>query len=169
MSVEEALLAEAGERIMARGTCLDIGPGIAPQKIARFTTHLCVEPHIEYVERLARDRYPVMMMTAADALPRLRPVDVIFMLDVIEHMDREEGEAVLEIAKATARQIIVFTPIGFYPQSYKDGAKDAWGMNGAYWQTHRSGWVPEDFPGWEILVEPEAHEGHGAFVAIWSR
>lgn len=165
----EDIFAEAGRRIVARGTCVDIGPGIKPQTLAKFVTHLCVEPHIEYVERLARDRYPVMMLSAIDALPRLRPVDVVFLLDVIEHMDRAEGEAVLELAKVTGRQVVVFTPLGYLPQSYAEGEKDAWGMNGTYWQTHRSGWTPDDFPGWEIMVEPGAHEGRGAFVAIWSR
>jgi len=126
--------------------------------------HICIEPHYEYAEWLRERGYPVVQATALTVLDKMERVDTIFMLDVIEHMQKDEGLAVLEIAKKKANQVVVFTPIGFHEQSYKEGDKDAWGMNGTDWQTHRSGWMPSEFAGWNV------HEGVvacPAFFAVW--
>jgi hypothetical protein len=87
-------------------------------------------------------------------------VDSVFALDVIEHMEKEEGLQFLKEAERVARkQILVYTPLGFYPQSYEDKNKlDRWQMGGGYWQTHRSGWNPEDFgEDWELICCKEYH------------
>ena len=67
----------------------------------------------------------------------------------------EGVQLALKLALAKARQqVVVFTPHGFHKQEYVKGEKDAWGMNGTYWQTHRSGWTPEDFDeSWRVIVE----------------
>jgi len=160
----------AGSKIRDGGSCDDIGPGIRPQTLRRYSRHYCVEPCPEYADWLDARGWQTFRLTALEHL-RIggQYVDALFLLDVIEHMEREEGEEVLRLAQKAAGQVIVFTPLGFYPQTYTEGEPDAWGLNGGIWQTHRSGWTPEDFPGWEIKVDPNAHEGHGAFMAIWSR
>ncbi len=84
---------------------------------------------------------------------------MIYLLDAIEHMTRPAGELVLKLAKALGpKQIVVFTPKGFLPQE-----GDAWGLGGEEWQRHRSGWKPEDFPGWYI----EEYMGM-QFFAVWT-
>ncbi len=146
----------------------DIGPGIRPQPFYRADYHLCIEPHEEYANWLKDKGYPVLMGTACEWLPRIEPVDVVYMLDVIEHMDKDEGAEALKLARSKAEQVVVFTPLGFHEQSYKAGEKDAWGMNGTHWQTHRSGWMPDDFPGASIYVDPTFHGNYGALFAIFN-
>ena len=149
-------------------TIYDVGAGIRPQPFFKPKRHLCVEPHREYAEWLADAGYPVAQVTARQWFSACEPVDSIFLLDVIEHMDKTEGREVLDLAKSKAReQIVVFTPLGFVEQSYVEGDKDRWGMNGGFWQTHRSGWMPEEFPGWRVLADPYFHGADGAFFAIF--
>ena len=147
-------------RMKLAHTLVDVGPGIRPQDLVPTSVHICVEPHHEYVEIL-KDEYPVICGKAIDVVPLLKGIDTFVCLDVIEHMEKEEGLKLIEEMKKIARQqIVIFTPNGFEPQSHPDGV-DKWGMNGGFWQEHRSGWTPEDFPGWEIHIA-----GKG-FFAIW--
>jgi len=134
----------------------DIGPGIRPQPFYKPKRHICIEPHDEYADRLEGRGFEVLRSTALAALPRIERVGAIFLLDVIEHMEKAEGEACLRLAVSKADQVVVFTPHGFKEQSYKPGDKDAWGLNGCHWQTHRSGWTPDEFPGARIFSDGSA-------------
>ena len=161
------LFDRAAVHIRPVDTIYDIGAGIRPQPFFKAARHVCIEPHDEYAEWLEQHDYPVLRRTAFAALPLAPPVETIFLLDVIEHMPKLVGLDVIKMAHARAtRQIVVFTPLGFNEQSYGAGEKDRWGMNGGYWQTHRSGWEPEDFPGWTIIEDPAFHGSFGAFFAI---
>ena len=135
----------------------------------RADRHICIEPHPEYQQWLGERGYRVIGLTAIDFLEWARPADAIFLLDVIEHMEKPEALEVLAHCKRLAKQVVVFTPLGFHPQHYQPGDKDAWGMNGTYWQTHRSGWLPEEFEGWATLVDEHFHgEKGGGFFAIFN-
>jgi hypothetical protein len=106
-----------------------------------------------------------------------KSVDTVFLVDVIEHLEKEEGRNLLALTEKIARkQVVVFTPLGFMPQHHEDG-KDAWGLNGADWQEHKSGWLPEDFSeDWQFFIAKEFHlidnllqpleKPYGAFWAI---
>jgi SAM-dependent methyltransferase len=62
--------------------------------------------------------------------------DAVVMLDLIEHLDREDGEELLRRAERIAREVVVLTtPNGFINQSPYDGNA---------LQEHRSGWTVED-------------------------
>lgn len=161
------LFDEVARHIRRAQRICDIGPGIRPQPFYRADFHLCIEPHEEYANWLKDKGYPVLLGTAQEWLQGIDPVEVIYMLDVIEHMDKDDGRLVLDLARKKAKQVVVFTPLGFYEQSYKEGEKDAWGMNGTHWQTHRSGWMPEDFPDARIYADPKFHGNYGAFFAIF--
>lgn len=140
---------------------LDVGAGIRPMQWYTPRRHICVEPHKTYWERLLAAGYECVKATAYDVLYNAKPgeFDAIYLLDVIEHMERAEGEAVLAaIEKAQPQQSVVFTPDGFVAQE-----GDAWGLDGAEWQRHRSGWTASDFPGWAITKH-----GKGIF-AVWTR
>ncbi len=80
------------------------------------------------------------------------------MIDVVEHLEKEEGLRLLCLTERIARrQIVLFTPLGFMPQEHLDG-KDAWGLEGGRWQEHKSGWLPEDFgESWDIYASEEYH------------
>ncbi len=50
----------------------------------------------------------------------------------------------MTIARAryiATQQVVLYTPYGFVEQTH-----DEWGLGGEEWQTHRSGWLPKDFP-----------------------
>jgi hypothetical protein len=157
----------AKRKVIRTSVVLDVGPGIRPQAYFRPRIHICLEPHLPYIERMRQgmgdDPTYVFLNSTWDVAMRLLPaksVDTVFALDVIEHFEKQEGLKFLEEAERVARrQIMVFTPLGFYPQTFGDSDKsDRWGMDGACWQTHRSGWYPEDFgEGWELICCEACH------------
>jgi len=145
---------------------LDIGCGIRPQSFFHPKLHICCEPHLEYVQDL-QGRFKgifnvVIVQEEAQNLVRMMPdqsVDSIFLLDVVEHLEKESGRSLIsECERIARRQIIVFTPLGFVPQEYKAGEEDAWGFRGGQWQAHKSGWTPNDFDSkWEVLASKKYH------------
>jgi hypothetical protein len=168
---------------------LDIGCGIMPQNFIVPLLHICCEPYDEYLDYLSRKiklpenkgrDYLVLKMGWQDVVKYfpLKSVDTIFLVDVIEHLDKDEGKKLLLATQEIARhQVVVFTPLGFMPQEHHDGI-DAWGLSGAAWQEHKSGWLPEDFEGdgWKFFASKEFHTTdnlgsplkkiYGAFWAI---
>ncbi|MCZ6688717.1 MAG: class I SAM-dependent methyltransferase [Planctomycetota bacterium] len=175
----------ARSRIRNTKVVLDVGSGRRPQSWVKAQVHICVDPHLPYLLRLMgsrryRSRH-VLLNCEWDTAMKLLPsdsVDSVLAFDFIEHLDKESGHRFLREAKRVARrQIVVFTPLGFYPQSYKPGEKDSLGMDGASWQTHVSGWDVDDFKdGWDLVCCEEFHKvdqygqllerPHGAFWAI---
>ena len=144
---------------------LDLGPGICPQPFIKPHVHICVEAHRPYLERvqskLGWDPRYVLVNATWDQVIGMFPdksIDTVFALDFIEHLEKEDGLRMLREAERVARrQVVVYTPHGFFPQSYEDPNKpDRWGMDGGYWQTHRSGWDFEDFgDSWEFICCPD--------------
>jgi len=183
---KENLDAEVRRRIRTVETVLDIGPGISPQSIFKPKVHICIEPFAPYLERLRKELASesgfvflnTEWKTGVELMPQ-KSVDTVFALDLIEHLSKSDGLDLLRHAERLARQqVVIFTPLGFYAQDYDDPAKpDRWGMQGGHWQTHRSGWAPEDFPApWQVFACKHYHsmdqheqplsEPHGAFWAI---
>lgn len=185
---KEELLAEIPKHIKSVEVLLDIGSGILPQRMVRSKVHICVDPHEEYVAHLQKyedvrgdfEKSYVILNAAWEEVVRIFPpqsVDSVFLVDVIEHLAKEEVFYLLQKTEKIARiQVVLFTPLGFIPQRHPDGI-DAWGLHGGKWQEHKSGWYPEDFDdSWECLVAPEYHyesniggkyeKPHGAFFAI---
>ena len=149
---------------------LDIGCGIRPQGFFKPKLHLCSEPHGEYVEVLRQKsaewtNIAVLQATAQEVVKFFpdKSLDSVFMLDVLEHLDKEDGERLIgQCERIARRQIIVFAPLGFVPQEFHPAEKDGWGLHGAVWQTHRSGWRPEDFDvSWSIFASTEFHLTNG--------
>ncbi|MFA6513916.1 MAG: class I SAM-dependent methyltransferase [Patescibacteria group bacterium] len=173
-------------KIKKTNVILDIGCGIRPQNFITPIVHICAEPFEQYVKTLQKiasettNRNYVIMQSGWQDVIKILPeesVDTIFILDVIEHLDKNEGERLLkETEKIAKKQIIIFTPLGFLPQK-SENKKDAWGMDGGDWQEHKSGWLPEDFDdSWDIHALKEYHffdsagikyeKPYGAFYAI---
>jgi len=147
---------------------LDIGCGIMPQRYVRPLVHVCCEPFGQYVGVLQDKvrgecdrRYIVLNATWGEAVRMFpeRSVDSVFLVDVIEHVEREEAMALLKATERICRrQLALFTPLGFMPQHHEDG-KDAWGLDGGTWQEHKSGWQPGDFDAtWRIFAAKSYHE-----------
>lgn len=61
--------------------------------------------------------------------------DLALLADVIEHLEKPEGFALLDSLLGRARRVLVTTPLGFRRQE----------VPGLPFETHRSGWFPWDF------------------------
>ena len=69
-------------------------------------------------------------------------MDLVTLIDVIEHFDQKDAEEVLRQAEEVARRrVLLFTPRGRFPQE----GFDAFGLGGEELQRHRSSWEPDDF------------------------
>ncbi|MGL5557769.1 MAG: hypothetical protein ACRDC3_01385 [Paraclostridium dentum] len=166
---------------------LDIGCGIRPFTNIECKIHICCEPYNEYIEVL-NEKYKdllVLNMSWQDVVKSFpfNSIDTILLSDVIEHLEKEEAIDLLsKTLNIASQQVIIFTPLGFFEQDHPDGI-DAWGFHGGKWQTHRSGWYPEDFPEnpnghWDFYICTDFHhlnnkeekllKPKGAFWAIWS-
>jgi hypothetical protein len=164
---------------------LDVGCGIMPQPYLRPLVHICCEPFDQYVRVLQEkvrgqaDRTFVVLKASWSAALELFPphsVDTVFLVDVIEHLEKEEGRRLLAATEGLARrQVVIFTPLGFMAQHHSDG-KDAWGLEGGAWQEHKSGWGPEDFDlSWQIYAAKVFHTTDNVgrplekpFGALWA-
>jgi hypothetical protein len=165
---KDAVPAEIERRVRPADIVLDVGPGIRPQNHVMPLVHICLEPFAPYIERVregvGNDPRFVFLnctwQTGFETLPD-KSVDSVFALDVIEHLEKEEGLELLRQARRVARrQVMIFTPLGYMPQDYDEqDKKDRWGMEGGYWQTHRSGWEPADFDDdWTFVACKHFHE-----------
>jgi hypothetical protein len=149
-------------------TVLDVGAGVRPMQWFRPERHLCIEPFDRYADILRSAGYEVQQARALDAMLHLlvegARFEAVMLLDVIEHMDKAEGDKVLGLALALAtRQVVVVTPDGFTEQTH-----DAWGYGGHAWQTHRSGWTRADFGfGFDVQRVVDA-QGAAALIALWT-
>ncbi len=182
----DAIFGVVQESIIPTHIVLDVGAGIQPQAYFVPAVHIIIEPFLPYIETMQKEipvqsRKVCLNGTWDKVMPLLpnKSVDTIFALDVIEHFEKSEGQKFLQEALRLARkQVVIFTPLGLYPQEYDENdLTDRWGMQGGYWQSHRSGWEPADFDnGWEIFACKEFHlvdqhedhlqKPHGAFWAI---
>jgi ubiquinone/menaquinone biosynthesis C-methylase UbiE len=135
----------SGEGLTPLKSLLDVGIGLTPQQYLPVKgRHVGLDAHQPYLDRLKKER-PEIETVRHDLNDRLPFQDnqfqVVWMGDVIEHLEKEAGMALFEEAKRVASVgVVVRTPEGFDPQS-----EDTWGMGAEYWQTHRSGWTPEEF------------------------
>ena len=149
---------------------LDIGTGISPQEYIEPSVHICCEPYAEYIEVLKqriksefknkKQKYVLINLNWGEVInifPK-KSIDSVFLIDVIEHLNKEEASILLKrTEEIVTNQIVIFTPLGFMPQTHNDG-KDAWGLSGAKWQEHLSGWDNNDFDeSWDILAVKAYH------------
>lgn len=166
-------------------TVLDVGCGIVPMNYFRPKLHIMVEPWDEY-SNILRQRHAddksvlILKLDALEALIALhdKSIDSVFLLDVIEHLEKEAGmKVVAEIERVARRQAVIFTPLGFMPQHLEADESDAWGLSGGKMQEHKSGWLPEDFgTQWEFHICEKYHlkdfrgefldKPYGAFFAV---
>lgn len=101
----------------------------------------------QYLEKV-HELCPHAKLVCSDALDYLmerndNSVDVVSIIDGIEHLPKREGYRLLKHAKRVARrQVLVFTPEGYL----KNEPHNAWGIEGAdHLQQHQSGWLIKDF------------------------
>lgn len=129
------------------------------------------------------DRCPQAKTVCSDSLEYVKgqpdnSVDVISIIDGIEHMDKKSGLELVEQMKRVARkEILLFTPQGQTEDGYlKNEPHNAWGIEGAdEHQTHKSGWTTLELKdlGFEMLDMQSATSQHDepytAMMARWSK
>jgi hypothetical protein len=159
-------------------TVFDLGCGVRPSMLFAPELRICVETFEPYHQYL-RDRFSrvPLVIIKEDVLEFLKrqpdkSIDTLVANDLIEHLERPKGEKfLLEIERTVVNQALIFTPYGFMEQHVDEGS-DGWGWSGNKHQTHLSGWLPEDFPGWKIIFSKDYHLSNksyseGAFAAIY--
>jgi len=185
----EALVEAAKARLHPVPVVLDIGIGIRPQSIVRCQLHIGIEPYAPYIARLRAacpdmPQHVLLQGMWDQVMPHFpdQSVDTVVAGDVLEHLEKPDGRRFLQEAERLARQqIVVFTPLGFHAQPFHpEDPTDRWGMQGGYWQAHRSGWMPDEFDDhWTCLCCEAYHfedehnqpleKGFGAFYAIFTK
>lgn len=149
---------------------LDVGCGIRPQNFVTADRCVGIDAHRPYLQQIqpVYTNWTLICGRANEVLARFTDAsfDLVLAMDFIEHLTRRSGWRFLREAQRVGRQVAVFTPLGYMEQSYGPDELDAWGMDGTHWQTHRSGWTPQDFPGWDIDVLTDFHRNASAFWAI---
>lgn len=112
---------------------LDVGCG--PKSILRGSVGMdAFLPSL----RAGRPHHRAIVAARAPDLPfRDGAFDAVVALDVIEHLERSQGERLIaEMERVSRDRVVIFTPNGFLPQGALDGNP---------FQVHRSGWSPEEF------------------------
>ncbi len=133
---------------------LDVGTGLmhsladlpCPVKIG-------LEAHRPYLEhRRVPEAVPVNASALElEAIFVQGSVDLVSMIDVLEHFEPADAASVLRQAESVAhRRVVLFTPRGHFPQE----GHDAFGLGGEELQQHRSQWEPEDLTsrGYRVVV-----------------
>jgi len=133
----------------------------------------------QYLFQVAH-QYPNVKVVESDALEYLRTqpdqsVDVISIIDGIEHMTKGTGlNLITEMKRVAKKEILLFTPQGHVDGGYlKNEPHNAWGIEGAdERQTHKSGWTALELKdlGFEMLNSAEDVSQHGEpYTALMMR
>lgn len=154
-------------------TLVDVGCGIRPFCEIDANVHICIEPWKEYIDIIS-NCYPKtssFVFLNTDAINGLKTfadksVDSVCIIDVIEHLSKDDGYVLIKEAERIARkQIIIFTPLGYMSNHAEE--KDGWGLNGGKMQEHLSGWLPEDFDeDWDIHICEKYHLKENHHIVI---
>lgn len=82
--------------------------------------------------------------------------DVMICSDGIEHLSKQAGFDLALTMKLQSAKSVIFTPLGEWMITDSDHP-----------DSHKSGWMPNDFPGYATIVLPEFHPvlETGAFFA----
>jgi len=126
-------------------TVLDIGcgRGVPAHLVLRRCSHYYLvgldifEPYVRECQKSGS--HEALILGDARRLPfsKSKPFDIVFLVEVIEHLDKQEAQQVLEAAEEICRkQIILTAPVGFLRQQAYDSN---------LYQEHKSAWNPAEF------------------------
>ncbi len=168
----EALDRVVADHIQKVNVVLDINPGLQPQMFFRPRLHICCEQHPQHVQTLQNhfggtSRFVILQASALETL-KVMPdgsVDSVFLINSIEHLQKDEGRLLLRHCERVARrQIVLFSPLGDMPQQEYETDEDERDLyRRGERRAHESGWTPEDFDGsWEILASRAYYSAEAA-------
>lgn len=161
-----------GESLLS--LCCGIGlelSGLSTQDVT------AVDIHQAYLDQV-HHRCPQAKTVCSDAWEYIKDqpdnsVDVVSLIDCVEHMTKEVGLKVIKKAKKVARkQVLLFTPEGYL----KNEPHNAWGIEGGdEYQLHKSGWEVLEIKdlGFDLVQTHDDISQHGepyrALMFTWSK
>lgn len=139
-----------------RMSILDVGSGpCRKEKNRRFrgVDITCFDIFAPYLKECRRYGFDTVKgdVRRIDTHFSRKSFDIVWLIDVIEHLTKKEGFILLAHLDQIARkQIIISTPLGWYPQDYEcieaewlEGEEKSAEKN--IHQQHKSAWVEKDF------------------------
>ncbi len=124
-------------------TVLDVGCGSwSPlAKVKKNFKSVGIDMYKPSIEELRKtkihDEYKIGNVLKLRTYFKPKSFDAVIALDVIEHLEKEEGYELLSQMESIARKkVIILTPFGFTEQHPSDGNP---------YQIHKSGWYIDDF------------------------
>ncbi|PKM92138.1 MAG: SAM-dependent methyltransferase [Euryarchaeota archaeon HGW-Euryarchaeota-1] len=142
---------ELGKELEGCESFLDLACGINTPIQKYSKKHYSVgvdlfEPSIEDSKQKGlHTEYCVMSVLDIDKKFKENSFDCVVALDLIEHLEKEEGLKLISMMEKIAKKkVIIFTPNGFLPQGEHFENK---------WQIHKSGWDVEEMQegGYEVI------------------
>lgn len=140
---------------------LDVGCGVGSpvQYLSRDMYRVGVDVFAPAIEtsklRSIHNEYFEMNLDDIDQQFAEGSFDCVLASDVIEHVTKEQGLALIEKMERIAKnKVIIFTPHGFIPQDEHDGNP---------WQMHKSGWEVAEMEerGYRVI-------GMNGFKSVWN-
>ena len=118
---------------------LDLGCGPdSPIKYCKVPLSIGVDVFEPYIEASKSKKTHTEYILSDISILNFEPnsFDAVVLIEVLEHLTKEEGELILEKAEIWAKgKIIISSPNGYLPQSHVDENP---------FQIHRSGWKVEE-------------------------
>jgi hypothetical protein len=99
-------------------------------------------PYISIVQNTLYDK--IVYGHIAEKLSSLGKFDVAVLSDILEHMEKQEGHALLERLQKQSKYILVALPYGWKEQKSIGKNKH---------EEHKSGWLPADFKRYKIVEQ----------------
>jgi hypothetical protein len=112
------------------------------------------QPYFEVLRKITFLSHAENLMQSLESWVLTAPddsVDIIVMIDVLEHLRKEEARRLwMKMARVARDRIVVWLPFGDCPQDALDGNP---------YQRHQSTWVPSDFEhkSFQVEVYPGFH------------
>jgi len=130
-------LKELEKQLTDMKSVLDLGCGrVSPLKdIKKNFFSVGVDLFSEYIEKSKEQRihneYRLINVLEIDKVFPKKSFDAVIALDLIEHLNKEEGGLLIKkMEKLAKKKVIIFTPNGFVEQKVKSEP----------FQEHKSGW-----------------------------
>lgn len=173
--MEDRIRSRLNGELAGCSSALDVGCGTGQylHTLPPNITKASIDPIDRVSKRVSSKRF--LQGTAQELLPRFAAgsFDVVYAIDVIEHIDKGPAWIVIdEMKRVAAQRVVLFTPNGFMAH---DGS--GFSAEETPWQVHRSGWTGEELRGAGFVVEewlphasPPKHQwAESSLWAVWSQ
>lgn len=99
------------------------------------------EPWITDLQKMIYNK--IFIGDMREIMPKVDNYDMIILGDSLEHLNKEDGENILKIAKEKAKTVVISMP-DYFEKGEKKGGNE--------WELHQYVWKNEDFIGNPIII-----------------